>query len=256
MSSFAEYAPYYDRMYGDKDYAAEAAFVLGLVRRHCPQAEFLLDLGCGTGAHAEHLSAAGVRVHGVDRSPEMLGQARARQEKLPREVAKRLTFSHGDARHARIGETFDAVVSLFHVVSYQTSNQDLRDCLATAQRHLKPGGVFVFDCWYGPAVLSDRPSVRVKRWRDDQTSVTRIAEPALHANQNIVDVNYTIFVRNRASEVTRVFEELHRMRYLFLPEVKALAAMEGLEMIEARAWMSESPPGLDSWNACFVVRAQ
>jgi SAM-dependent methyltransferase len=255
MSSFAEYAPYYDRMYGDKDYEAEAAFVLGLVRRHCPRAESFLELGCGTGAHAEHLSAAGVRVHGVDRSEAMLERARARQERLPREVSGRLIFSHGDVRHVRIGETFDAVVSLFHVVSYQSSNQDLRECFATAKLHLKPGGVFVFDCWYGPAVLSDRPSVRVKRWQDDQTSVTRIAEPVLHANENVVDVNYTIFVRNRASEVTRVFEELHRMRYLFPPEVSALASMEGLEMIEARAWMSEGQPGLDSWNACFVVRA-
>jgi SAM-dependent methyltransferase len=255
MSAFAEYAPYYDRMYGDKDYEAEAAFVLGLVRRHCPQAESFLELGCGTGAHAEHLSATGVRVHCVDLSEAMLERARARQQRLPREVAGRLMFSHGDVRHIRIGETFDAVVSLFHVVSYQVSNQDLRECFATAKLHLKPGGVFVFDCWYGPAVLSDPPNVRVRRWQDDQTSVTRIAEPALHANKNFVDVNYTIFVRNRASAQTEIFEELHRMRYLFLPEVEALAAMEGLEMIEARAWMSESQPGLDSWNACFVVRS-
>lgn len=254
MSPFGDYAPYYDVLYRDKDYRAEAVFVLDLVRRHCPQAQTFLELGCGTGAHAEHLSASGVRVHGVDRSPSMLALARARQQRLHRELATRLLFSQGDVRHIRIGETFDAVVSLFHVLSYQVSHQDLRDCFATAKQHLKPGGVFVFDCWYGPAVLSDRPSVRVKRWEDEGTSVTRIAEPTLHANENIVDVNYTIFVRNRISEVTKVFEELHRMRYLFLPEVKALASAEGLELIEARAWMSEREPGLDSWNACVVVR--
>jgi len=133
-------------------------------------------------------------------------------------------------------------------------NQDLRDCFATAKHHLKPGGVFVFDCWYGPAVLTDRPTVRIKRWEDERTSVTRIAEPTLLANENVVEVNYTILVRNRATETTKVFQELHRMRYLFLPEVKALASAEGLELIEARAWLSERKPGLDSWNACLVVR--
>jgi len=157
-------------------------------------------------------------------------------------------------RHIRISETFDAAVSLFHVVSYQVSNQDLRDCFATAKRHLKPGGVFVFDCWYGPAVLTDPPSVRVRRWEDGATSVTRIAEPTLHANENIVDVHYTLFVRNRGSAVTKVLKELHRMRYLFRPEVEMLASAAGLEMIEARAWMSEREPDRDSWNACFVIR--
>jgi SAM-dependent methyltransferase len=255
VSPFGDYASYYDGLYRDKDYRAEAAFVLGLVRRNCPQARTLLELGCGTGAHAEHLSASGVRIHGVDRSAAMLELARARKEKLAPEIAGRMVFSPGDVREIRLPETFDAVVSLFHVVSYQVGNQDLRDCFATAKHHLLPGGVFVFDCWYGPAVLSDRPSVRVKRWEDEGTSVTRIAEPTLHANENIVDVQYTLFARNRISEVTKVFEELHRMRYLFLPEVKALASVEGLELIEARAWMSEREPGLDSWNACVVVRA-
>ncbi len=254
MSPFADYARYYDGLYGDKDYGAEAAYVLGLVRQHCPDAQSFLELGCGTGAHAEHLSGAGVRVHGVDRSSSMLELARARREKLPHEIAGRMVFSPGDVRQIRIPETFDAAISLFHVVSYQAGNQDLRDCFATAKRHLKPGGVFVFDCWYGPAVLTDRPTVRVKRWEDEGASVTRIAEPTLHANENTVDVHYTIFVRNRVSEVTTVLEELHRMRYLFLPEVETLASDAGLEMIEARAWMSQRPPGVGSWNACFVVR--
>jgi SAM-dependent methyltransferase len=254
MSLFEQYAPYYDALYRDKDYGAEAAFVLDRVRRHSPQAQTFLELGCGTGAHAEHLTASGVRVHGIDRSHQMLELARARKETLSPEIAGRMVFSPGDIREIRLPETFDAVVSLFHVVSYQAGNQDLRDCFATARSHLKPGGVFLFDCWYGPAVLSDPPTVRVKRWEDERTSVTRIAEPALRINENVVDVRYTIFVRNRASEATQVFEELHRMRYLFLPEIKALASSEGLELVEARAWMLDREPGLDSWNACVVVR--
>lgn len=254
MSTFAAYAPYYDRLYREKDYAAESDFVLELVRKHYPGAESVLELGCGTGAHAEHLSARGMRVHGIDRSPAMLKLARARHRRLPAEVAQRLVFSEEDVRHARIGETFDAVISLFHVFSYQVSNEDLRQCFATAKRHLNPGGVLIFDCWYGPAVLSERPEVRIKRWEDTETTVTRIAEPTLHPNENSVDVRYTLFVRNRSTGSTEVFEELHRMRYLFQPEIEALAAAEDSELIESRAWMSEQAPGLHSWNACFIIR--
>ena len=254
MSQFADYAPYYDRMYRDKDYAAEAAYVLGLVRRNCPQAQSFLELGCGTGAHAQPLCAAGVRVHGVDRSSEMLELARMRQQSLPPEIAARMVFTAGDVRRVRMSETFDAVISLFHVVSYQSSNQDLQDCFVTAKHHLRRGGVFVFDCWYGPAVLNDRPAVRIKRWEDDEISVTRIAEPTLLEQENVVNVHYSIFARNRVSEATKVLQELHRMRYLFQPEIDCLASFSGLERIDARAWMSESAPGLNSWNACFVLR--
>jgi SAM-dependent methyltransferase len=254
VSAFADYALYYDRLYREKNYAAEAAYVLGMVRKHCPQARSLLELGCGTGAHAEHLSAAGVNVYGIDRSAPMLEQARLRMETLPREVAARIRFSHGDVRQLRLGETFDAVISLFHVVSYQASNADLRGCFATAKDHLKPGGVFLFDCWYGPAVLSDLPQVRVKRWEDDGVTITRMAEPVLHPNQDIVDVQYTILVRDQASGATQVLQERHRMRYLFQPEIELLAAAESFEMIETREWMSQSEPGLNSWNACFVLR--
>jgi hypothetical protein len=53
------------------------------------------------------------------------------------------------------------VFSLFHVMSYQTSNKDLQDAFETAKINLKPGEIFIFDCWYGSSVLTDRPVGRV-----------------------------------------------------------------------------------------------
>ena len=57
----------------------------------------------------------------------------------------------------RLAGTFDAVIALFHVVSYQTTEHDLRATFATAARHLNPGGVLLFDVWHGPAVLAQQP---------------------------------------------------------------------------------------------------
>ena len=45
MSVFGPYARYYDLLYRDKDYAAEARFVADLVRAHAPRANRLLELG-------------------------------------------------------------------------------------------------------------------------------------------------------------------------------------------------------------------
>ena len=41
-------------------------------------------------------------------------------------------------------------------------NDDVLAAFLTARHHLNPGGIFLFDVWYGPAVLTDRPSVRIK----------------------------------------------------------------------------------------------
>jgi SAM-dependent methyltransferase len=139
-------------------------------------------------------------------------------------------------------------------MSYQTQNQDLEQALTTIRDHLKPGGLFLFDCWYGPAVLSDRPAVRVKRLEDDDIQVTRLAEPVLHANQNLVDVNYHVFIRDKRSGAVEELRETHTVRYLFAPEVQQFCERVGLRLQETRRFMEEGEPGFDSWNVVFLGR--
>ena len=139
-------------------------------------------------------------------------------------------------------------------MSYQTTNDDLRAAFATAKAHLKPGGIFIFDCWYGPAVLTDRPAVRIKRLEDEILSVTRIAKPVMHPNDNSVDVNYHVTIRNIASGVVDELWETHRMRYLFLPEIEFCLEDVGLRISEATEWMTGRVPGFDTWGVCFVVQ--
>jgi len=65
--------------------------------------EYILDLGCGTGHLTAKIGEAGARVVGVDRSPEMIGQAR---EQYPA-----LRFEVMDARELSFDEAFDAIFS-------------------------------------------------------------------------------------------------------------------------------------------------
>ena len=254
MQVFANYARYYDLLYRDKDYVAEAQYVHELLQSHAPDTSSILELGCGSGIHATLLAQQGYQVHGVDLSAAMLEQAYGRLSKLTTEVASRLEFSQGDIRTIRLNKQFDAVISLFHVMSYHTSNEDLQSAFATVRSHLKPGGILIFDCWYGPAVLSDRPEVRVKRLEDEKISVTRIAEPVMHPNANLVDVNYQVFIKNRENGAVEELQETHKMRYIFKPEVESLLVRNQLELTAFGKWMSNSEPGFNSWNVYFVGR--
>jgi SAM-dependent methyltransferase len=190
----------------------------------------------------------GYTVHGVDLSKEMLETA----SKLKN--VENLSFSQGDVRNARLNRTFDTVTSLFHVMSYQISNEDLFNSFDTAYQHLSDSGIFIFDCWYGPAVLSDRPTVRVKRFEDTAMKVTRIAEPVMHANENVVDVNYTILIKDKISLIENELTETHQMRYLFKPEVEGLLNRTGFILEGFFEYMTGKVPGYDTWNVCFVGR--
>lgn len=249
---FDAYARHYELLYRDKDYEAEAAYVAALLRRHAPAAQRVLELGCGTGAHAEHLARAGYAVHGVDQSETMLARAMARKSALAGEVAARVSFERGDARSVRTGTSYDAVISLFHVMSYQATNEHLRAAFATAAAHLRPGGLFLFDFWYAPAVLTQRPEVRVKRLADAEIEVTRIAEPDLRVHDNVVDVHYTVFIEVKATGRVEQVRETHRMRYLSLPELELLRG-DAFEERATLAWLADTPPDARSWGACQVL---
>lgn len=252
MSVFGLYAQYYDLLYRDKDYAGEAKYVAELIREHSPQAESVLELGCGTGAHAEHLAVMGFHVAGIDMSEPMLEQARIRQMNLNPELAARVTFAHGDVRSYRGGKTFDVVISLFHVFSYQTTNHDLQAAFETAASHLNPGGLLIFDYWYGPAVLTQHPEVRVKRLEDDRLWVVRIAEPEIFATENRVTVNYWVLMDSKEDEKSERISERHDMRYLFIPEIEVVSAPWFTSKAHY-AWETRRAPGFNDWAGVTVM---
>src|SRR5262249_19467732 len=183
-----DFALYYDLFYGGKDYVMEANFVRDVIERHRPNARTILELGCGTARHAVEFARAGLSITGVDRSADMIAKGRERIAQLPPELQSRLALAQGDVTEYRSSEVYDAVISLFHVVSYQTTNTALQGIFNSARAALATHGLFVFDFWYGPAVLAEQPEVRVKRAHHSDVHVTRIAEPQHHVNSNLVEV--------------------------------------------------------------------
>ncbi len=253
MTVFGNYAHYYDLLYQDKNYVGETQFIHKLIQIHAPNAKNILELGCGTANHALLLAKEGYQVNGVDMSQEMLKKAADRLAQVPSEIAARIQLTQGDIRQVRINQTFDVVLSLFHVISYQTTNADLLAAFSTIKQHLKPGGIALFDVWYGPAVLSDRPSVRIRRLEDEHIKVTRIAEPVMCPNENCVDVNYHVFIQEKKSGILEELKESHRMRYLFKPEVDFLLQEIGMKAITCREWMSDHDAGFETWGTYFIA---
>jgi len=255
MSVFGRYSSYYDLLYKDKDYRTEARFVQELIARFRPGSQQVLELGCGSGGHAFELAQMGFGLHGVDLSRDMLDVAERQLARQPTDIQSRVKFSQGDIRQFDLARRFDCVISLFHVISYLPTLADIRLAFQRVNRHLHTGGVFLFDVWYAPAVLTARPELRVKRMSNPEIAVTRIAEPVWHPNECWVDVCYKVFIHDlKTDRIEELETEIHRMRYLSLPEITLLAELCGLQVIHTGEWLTQNPPSEKTWGVCFVLK--
>jgi SAM-dependent methyltransferase len=118
----------------------------------------VLDLCCGGGRSAIETARRGHRVLGVDVSDTQLSIARAATSGLDPVHAANITWLQGDARSLELDRTFDCVV--IGGLSITLFEDAVRtSVLRTVRRHLRPGGVFLFD--YIPALIGEAASEHV-----------------------------------------------------------------------------------------------
>ena len=98
---FDAYAAYYDLLYQDKNYHKEAKYILRLLEDNGISSGKILELGSGTGKHAEEFAKMGFFVHGIDLSPEMVQEANHRNNN---NLEGQLLFEVGDVRDFEAGK--------------------------------------------------------------------------------------------------------------------------------------------------------
>lgn len=251
MEVFNDYAYYYNAFYQDKDYSMEAVQVDTLLKRYGKDISMIINFGCGTGRHDIELSEMGYQCTGIDQSSLMIDIAKANA----RQADKGISFLEADIRDFKTQAQYDAVISLFHVMSYQTKNEDIRKAFRAAREALREkDGLFLFDVWYGPGVLSDKPCVRVKEIEDDKNKLVRIARPVMHDKENVVDVCYEVLVIDKESGQTKMINEVHNMRYFFRPELEFLLEEAGFELIDNLDCRTLRETDFDSWTSYFVAK--
>ncbi len=98
-----------------------------------------LEFGIGTGRVALPLSQRGIHVHGIDLSPDMVAQLKAK----PGGEAIEVTI--GDFASATADKTFRLAYLVYNTIANLTSQDDQVACFRNAAAHLRPGGFFVIE---------------------------------------------------------------------------------------------------------------
>jgi SAM-dependent methyltransferase len=98
-----------------------------------------LELGIGTGRIAIPLSQRGVRVHGIDLSPDMVAQLRAKPG------SDDIGVTIGDFATTRVGGTFKLAYLVRNTIMNLTSQDGQVACFRNVAAQLQPGGCFVIE---------------------------------------------------------------------------------------------------------------
>jgi SAM-dependent methyltransferase len=250
----SDYANCYDALYAEKDYESECNLIERVLRSHGDgKIGSILDLGCGTGNHALPLARRGFDVTGVDRSEFMLEQARAKATAFGRPPPDH--FHQGDIRNVDLGQQFDAALLMFAVLGYQIDNTDVIAALRTARRHLRPGGLLLFDVWYGPAVLFQRPSERVKIIPTSTGKILRVSSSELDTSRHTCTVRYHMW-KFAADRLTNETNEEHTVRYFFPLEFNLFLDSTGFKCLRTGAFPEfDRAADEQTWNVLCVARA-
>ena len=199
-----------------------------------------LELGIGTGRIALPLAAAGVDVHGIESSPAMLEQLRAKPG------GDAITVTIGDMADVPVDGTFTLVFVVFNTFFMLTSQEAQVRCFRNVAAHLRPGGRFLVR-----AFVPD--TSRIERGQD--LSVREVALDRVRLDATLYDSLQqrldTTQVRIAADGVRFVHAKL---RYAFPPELDLMAQMAGLELESRWGSFAGDPFTADSAFAVSVYR--
>jgi SAM-dependent methyltransferase len=214
------FAAVYDDIYAHKDYRAECDLIARLCAEYsASEVRHLVDLGCGTGSHSLDLAGRGYDVTGIDISPAML--AKAQKKASVAKIAGKVRFLEGDLATTRPKGDFDAALMLFSVLGYSVENQALAKLLSHVRSMLRPGGLFIFDIWFGPAVISHSPGQQIRRVAVPDGEILRFSSGELDLQKQLCSISFE-FWHVAGDRILSRATERHLMRYFFPREIEIL----------------------------------
>ena len=96
-----------------------------------------LELAIGTGRIAVPLATRGIRVAGIDFSPDMVAELRKKTDEIPVAI--------GDMSTTTVDGTFSLAYVVYNSINNVTTQDGQVDAFANAAAHLEPGGCFVVE---------------------------------------------------------------------------------------------------------------
>jgi SAM-dependent methyltransferase len=189
-----------------------------------------LELGIGTGRIALPLSRRGVRVHGIELSPHMVAQLRAKPG------ADRIGVTIGDFASTTVNQRFTLAYLVRNTITNLTTQAEQVDCFRNVAAHLEPGGCFVIEV-YIPELQRLPPG----------ETIHTFAKTPTHLGFEEYDIAAQIAVSHHYWMIDgriETFSSPHR--YLWPSELDLMAQIAGMSLRERWSGWDREPFASDS----------
>jgi SAM-dependent methyltransferase len=189
-----------------------------------------LELGIGTGRIAIPLSQQGVRVHGIDLSPDMVAQLRAKPG------SDDIVVTVGDVATTRVAGTFRLAYLVRNTIMNLTTQDEQVACFQNVAEHLEPGGCFVIEVGV-PGLQRLPPGEKVRAFTVTPT----------HLGFDEYDVASQGLISHHYWTVDGQLETLSApFRYVWPSELDLMARLAGMRLRERWSDWTRAPFTSDS----------
>ena len=138
MSSYIDFALYYDALTEDVDYKARTEYLCSLFKKFDRMPTLLLDMACGTGNFSCEFAKKGMQVIGVDVSSDMLSVAQQKN-------TENIMYLCQSAEELELYGTVDGAVCLLDSVNHIIDEDALQTAFQKIALFLEKDRLFIFD---------------------------------------------------------------------------------------------------------------
>jgi hypothetical protein len=135
-------------------------------------------------------------------------------------------------------------------------DNDLEATFRQVRRHLNVGGVFIFDFWYGPAVLRNPPQPRMKSIQMGENYIERTSIPEWDQGSSVVCVNHDLKITNLVSGRTTREREQHFVRFFSSKRLESKLTTSGFEVKRFGEWLTGNPPSDSTFGIYAIAMAK
>lgn len=214
---YKDLARYYDLIYSWKDYKKEAEQIMDLIKQfQQSSSRDLLEVACGTGKHLEFFKQQ-FNCMGIDINEGMLEIARKRLQDVE--------LKQSDMTNMDLGKQFDVITCLFSSIGYVKTEKNLLKTLENFVKHLKPGGIVIFEPWFNKETFTvGTPHMTTHDGED--IKIARLNVSAVEGNISILDMHYLVAEKDK--EVI-YFSDRHELGMFENDRILELIKEAGLE---------------------------
>ncbi|WP_303013596.1 class I SAM-dependent methyltransferase [uncultured Bacteroides sp.] len=208
----------------------------------------ILELCCGTGRLTIPIAQEGYTICGVDYTPSMLEQARAKAAKAGLEI----NFIEADIRTLDLQEQFDFIFIPFNSIHHLYGNKDLFRALEGVKKHLKDGGLFLFDC-FNPniqyIVENEKGQAVIAEYKTDDGRKVLIKQTMRYESATQINrIEWHYFINGEFHSTQNL-----DMRLFFPQELDAYLEQVGFNVIHKFGGFGEEAFGNESEKQIYVL---